>query len=395
MDEFEQKARATLDNLVEVSIVMPCLNEAGTLASCIRKARSYLHRSGVNGEIVIGDNGSTDGSQEIAAELGARVIQVPTRGYGAALCGAMTAADGRYCIMGDSDDSYDFENLDGFIQKLRQGYDLVIGNRFKGGIKDGAMPWKNRYIGTPVLSAIGRVFYRAKVGDFNCGLRGISKSAFQQMDLRTTGMEFASEMVVKASLLRMKVGEVPTTLAPDGRKRPPHLRAWRDGWRHLRFLLMYSPRWLFLYPGVLLMLLGFAGCALLLPGPVVIDGIGFDVHTLLYTFIFILLGFQFVAFAVFTKVFAITEGLLPEDPRLNSVFRWVRLEVGLVVGSLLVALGVGGSIFAVSHWAIEDFGALDPDHMLRIVMPAVFSVALGVQIICSSFFLSILELRRR
>ncbi|HET7100738.1 MAG TPA: glycosyltransferase family 2 protein [Terriglobia bacterium] len=380
---------------VELSIIMPCLDEAETLASCIRKAQDYLQRSGVSGEVVIGDNGSTDGSQEIARSLGARVVDVPVRGYGAALSGAALAAHGRYCIMGDSDDSYDFENLDGFVQRLRSGDDLVMGNRFKGGIRKGAMPWKHRYIGTPVLSAIGRNFFHAMVGDFNCGLRGFSKAAFERMDLRTTGMEFASEMVVKASLLGMKVSEVPTTLSPDGRTRPPHLRSWRDGWRHLRFLLMYSPRWLFLYPGILMFLAGLVVAAILLPGPVVIRGIGFDVHTLLYAFIAMLLGFQFVAFAVFTKVFAITEGLLPPDPRLSRLFRWVKLETGLVAGGLLVAFGLGGSIFAVSHWASESFGALNPDRMLRIVMPAVFAVALGVQIACSSFFLSILGLRRR
>jgi len=374
---------------------MPCLNEAETLATCIRKAQGYLSRFGVNGEIVVGDNGSSDGSQEIATRLGARVIHVPVRGYGAALCGALSAAQGRYCIMADSDDSYDFENLDGFLQKLREGCDLVIGNRFQGGIKPGAMPWKNRYVGTPILSAIGRALFRARVGDFNCGIRGLSKAAFQRMDLRTTGMEFASEMVVKASLLRMKVGEVPTTLSPDGRNRPPHLRPWRDGWRHLRFLLMYSPRWLFLYPGTLLMLVGLLGCALLLPGPRSFYGIGLDVHTLLYAFVFVLLGFQFVAFAMFSKVFAITEGLLPEDPRLNRVFRWITLETGLVVGALLMIMGAAGSIFAVSGWASQSFGALDPVHTLRIVMPSVFALSLGVQIVTSSFFLSILGLRRR
>jgi len=380
---------------IELSIIMPCLDEAETLASCIRKAQDYLQRSGVSGEIVIGDNGSTDGSQEIARSLGARVVDVPVRGYGAALLGATVAARGRYCIMGDSDDSYDFENLDGFVQRLRSGDELVMGNRFKGGIRKGAMPWKHRYIGTPILSAIGRNFFHAMVGDFNCGLRGFSRDAFERMDLRTTGMEFASEMVVKASLLGMKVSEVPTTLSPDGRTRPPHLRSWRDGWRHLRFLLMYSPRWLFLYPGILMFLAGLVVAAILLPGPVVIRGIGFDVHTLLYAFIAMLLGFQFVAFAVFTKVFAITEGLLPPDPRLGRLFRWVKLETGLVVGGLLIAFGLGGSILAVSHWASESFGALNPDRMLRIVMPAVFAVALGVQIVCSSFFLSILGLRRR
>jgi glycosyltransferase involved in cell wall biosynthesis len=380
---------------VELSIVMPCLNEAETLPNCIVKAQSYLDRSGVRGEILIGDNGSTDGSQEIAANLGARVVHVPVRGYGAALYGAITEARGRYCIMGDSDDSYDFENLDSFVLKLREGYDVVMGNRFKGGIKPGAMPWKNRYIGNPILSSIGKIFFHIDEGDFHCGIRGFSKAAFEKMDLRTTGMEFASEMVIKARLKGMKMTEVPTILSPDGRSRPPHLLPYRDGWRHLRFMLLQSPRWLFLYPGSLLILLGLAVSAWLLPGPRFVHGIGFDVHTLLYAFVSVLLGFQFVAFAVFTKVFAISEGLLREDPRLNRVFRHVTLEVGLAVGALLIVLGIGGSIFAVSGWAKESFGALDSSHSLRIVMPSVFSLTLGVQIICSSFFLSILGLRRR
>jgi glycosyltransferase involved in cell wall biosynthesis len=379
---------------VEISIVMPCLNEAETLAICIRKAQSYIERSGVSAEIVIGDNGSTDGSQQIAASLGVRVVLVPVRGYGAALYGAITAAHGRYCLMGDSDNSYDFENLDHFVQKLREGYDLVMGNRFQGRIEKGAMPWKNRYIGNPILSAIGKTLFRAKTGDFHCGIRGFSKSAFERMDLRTIGMEFASEMVIKATMMNMKIAEVPTTLAQDGRSRPPHLRPYRDGWRHLRFMLMYSPRWLFLYPGFFLILLGLAGCAWLLPGPRVVHGVGLDVHTLLYAFASVLLGFQLVAFAVFTKVFAISEGLLPEDERLNRAFRYITLETGLAAGGLLIVLGIGGSIFAVSGWAKESFGALDPGHMLRIVMPSVFSLTLGVQLVCSSFFLSILGLRR-
>jgi glycosyltransferase involved in cell wall biosynthesis len=380
---------------IELSIIMPCLNEAETVGTCVRKALKYLAGSGIAGEVIVGDNGSTDGSQKIATDLGAQVVNVKERGYGAALRAAMVAANGRYFIMADSDDSYDFEKLDGFVQQLRAGCDLVMGNRFQGGIAEGAMPWKNRYIGTPILSAIGRRLFLAKAGDFNCGIRGLSKAAFERMDLHTTGMEFASEMVVKASLLEMKVAEVPTTLSPDGRTRRPHLRPWRDGWRHLRFLLMYSPRWLFLYPGMLLIVVGVIGCALLLPGPLIVRGVGFDVHTLLYAFVFILLGFQLVAFAMFSKVFAITEGLLPEDPRLNRAFRWIRLETGLAVGALLVLAGLAGSIFAVSGWAESRFGALDPGHMLRIVMPAVFALSLGVQIVTSSFFLSILGLRRR
>ena len=379
---------------IELSIVMPCLNEAETLATCIEAARKFLARSGVNGEIVIGDNGSTDGSQQIAANLGARVVEIPMHGYGAALHGAIGAARGRYCIMGDSDASYDFEHLDDFLEKLRQGYDLVMGNRFKGGIRPGAMPWKNRLIGNPILSFIGRLFFHSQVGDFHCGLRGFTKHAYDSLDLRTTGMEFASEMVIGAQLKGLRIAEVPTVLSPDGRSHSPHLRPYRDGWRHLRFMLMHSPRWLFLYPGCFLFVLGVAVSAWLLPGPRRIGRIGLDVHTLLYAFVSVLLGFQLAAFAIFTKVFAISEGLLPEDPRLNRAFRYITLETGLAIGGLLIALGIGGSILAVSGWAKDSFGALDPEHMLRIVMPSVFSLTLGVQVVCSSFFLSILGLGR-
>jgi hypothetical protein len=256
------------------------------------------------------------------------------------------------------------------------------------------MPHLHRYLGNPVLTGIGRLFFHSPCGDFHCGIRAFRKQSFLCMNIRSTGMEFASEMVVKASLLQMKISEIPTTLSPDGRSRPPHLRTWRDGWRHLRFLLMYSPRWLFLYPGTLLIVVGLLGCALLLPGPRTIHGVSLDVHTLLYAFVAILLGFQLVAFAVFTKVFAISEGLLPEDPRLNRALQYVTLETGLGVGGLLVLSGIVGSIFAVSGWAARSFGDLNPDHMLRIVMPSVFSLTLGVQVVCSSFFLSILGLRR-
>jgi glycosyltransferase involved in cell wall biosynthesis len=332
---------------------------------------------------------------ELAQAEGARVVNIEQKGYGSALKGGILAARGRYVLMADSDDSYDFSHAPRFVQQLRTGSDLVMGNRFQGGIKDKAMPFLHRYLGNPVLSGIGRLFFGSPCGDFHCGMRGFRRDSFLQMDIRSTGMEFASEMVVKATLMRMKVSEVPTTLNPDGRNRPPHLRTWRDGWRHLRFLLMYSPRWLFLYPGILLMLAGLAGCFLLLPGGRVFHGIGLDVHTLLYAFVAILLGFQLIAFATFTKVFAITEGLLPEDPRLNRMFRWVTLETGLLVGGLLMLLGVGGSIFAVSGWARQSFGALDIERTLRIVMPSVFALTMGVQITFSSFFLSILGLRRR
>jgi glycosyltransferase involved in cell wall biosynthesis len=391
---------STLDALataqpIELSVVMPCLNERETVGVCIRKAMVALKDAGIPGEVIVADNGSTDGSVELAQAEGARVVNIEQKGYGSALKGGILAARGKYVLMADSDDSYDFSHAPRFLQQLRMGSDLVMGNRFQGGIKDEAMPFLHRYLGNPVLSGIGRLFFGSPCGDFHCGMRGFRRDSFLQMDIRSTGMEFASEMVVKATLMRMKVSEVPTTLNPDGRNRPPHLRTWRDGWRHLRFLLMYSPRWLFLYPGILLMLVGLAGCFLLLPGKRVFHGIGLDVHTLLYAFVAILLGFQLIAFATFTKVFAITEGLLPEDPRLDRMFRWITLETGLLVGGLLTLLGVGGSIFAVSGWAKESFGALDIEHTLRIVMPSVFALTMGVQITFSSFFLSILGLRRR
>jgi len=379
---------------IELSVVMPCLNEQETVGICVRKARSTLHEAGIAGEVIVADNGSTDGSIELAAAEGARVINITDKGYGNALKGGIGAARGEYVLMADSDDSYEFGHIPRFLEQLRAGADLVMGNRFKGGIAKGAMPPLHKYLGNPVLTGIGRLLFHAPCEDFHCGIRAFRKDSFEKMDIRSTGMEFASEMVVKATLLQMKVSEIPTTLAPDGRSRAPHLRSWRDGWRHLRFLLMYSPRWLFLYPGIFLMATGLAGCVWLLPGPRVIDGIGFDVHTLLYAFVAVLLGFQLIAFAVFTKVFAISEGLLPEDPRLNRVFRYITLETGLIVGGFLILCGIGGSIFAVSGWARASFGALDPLHMLRIVMPSVFSLTLGVQVTFSSFFLSILGLRR-
>jgi glycosyltransferase involved in cell wall biosynthesis len=379
---------------VEVSVVMPCLNEAETLAICIKRAAEALRQANIAGEIIIADNGSSDGSQEIAMQAGARVLPIETKGYGSALRGGIAAARGRFIIMADSDNSYDFGDIPVFLEKLRAGADLVMGNRFLGGIKPKAMPALHRYLGNPVLSAIGRLLFHSPCGDFHCGMRGLRKSAYEQMQLRTTGMEFASEMIVKATLLQMKIAEVPTTLSPDGRSRPPHLRTWHDGWRHLRFLLLYSPRWLFLYPGMLLMFFGVAGTVWLLPGPQRIGHVVFDVHTLLYTLMSILLGFQAVAFATFTKVFAISEGLLPEDPRLTKVFRYVKLETGLFVGAILVLLGVAGSFLAVSDWSARQFGQLDPSQMLRLVSPSVVALTLGFETILSSFFLSVLGMKR-
>jgi glycosyltransferase involved in cell wall biosynthesis len=370
-----------------VSIVMPCLNEAETLETCIKKAQWYLIQHDIAGEIIIADNGSTDGSQEIATRLGVLLVNVPEKGYGSALQGGIAAARGQYIIMGDADDSYDFTSLNPFVEKLSQGYDLVMGNRFKGGIKAGAMPFLHRYLGNPVLTWIGRIFFASPCGDFHCGLRGFSKRAIESLNLRTTGMEFASEMVVKASLYRLKMTEVPTTLSPDGRSRPPHLRTWRDGWRHLRFLLLYSPRWLFLYPGVLLMLIGFISTLWFLASP--------KVHSLLYSAIAIIIGFQVVSFAIFTKAFAISEGLMPEDPRLKRFFRYIDLEVGLILGGVLLMVGTIGSIYAFSTWEATSFGSLDPATTMRIVIPSVTCLALGFQVIFSSFFLSVIGLKRR
>ncbi|MBP7148130.1 MAG: glycosyltransferase family 2 protein [Acidobacteria bacterium] len=388
-------ARTGAAGQIEVSVVLPCLNEAETLRTCIEKARRALREAGIDGEVIVADNGSTDGSIEIADSEGARVVPVERKGYGSALGAGIAAARGRYVVMGDADDSYDFLDLPKFVFKLREGYQLVMGNRFAGGIKPGAMPPLHRYLGNPVLTTIGRVFFTSPCRDFHCGLRAFDREAILGLDLRTTGMEFASEMVVKATLHGLRVTEVPTTLSPDGRSRPPHLRSWRDGWRHLRFLLLYSPRWLFLYPGILLTLAGLAVGAWLVPGPRRVGSVTFDVHTLLYAALAVVLGFQSICFAFFTKIFAITEGLLPEDPRLNRLFRYVTLETGLVVGAALILAGLAGSLFAVSEWGRGAFGPLEPTHTLRLAVPAFTALAVGVQIVFASFFLSVLGLRRR
>jgi glycosyltransferase involved in cell wall biosynthesis len=380
---------------VELSIVMPCLNEAETLGGCIRRASDFLAAQGISGEIVIGDNGSTDGSVELAVGSGARAVHVPVRGYGAAIYAAAVASRGRYIIMADSDGSYDFSALGPFLVKLREGFDLVMGNRFRGGIRPGAMPWKNRYIGNPVLSGIGRLFFHCPARDFHCGLRGFSREAFLRMDLRTTGMEFASEMVIKATLMGMRIAEVPTTLDPDGRSRAPHLLPWRDGWRHLRFMLLYSPRWLFLIPGLLLMLLGGAGIAILWRGDLAVGGIHLGVHTMLYAATAVAAGYQAVTFSLFTKIFAIGEGLLPEDPKLSRLYRYFTLESGLAAGFTLLILSTAGTIYAVSYWSSRSFGPLDPARMLRLVIPAAFTFLLGCQTVLSSLFFSVLGLRVR
>lgn len=379
----------------EVTILMPCLNESETLEICIRKALDFLEANQIRGEVVVSDNGSTDGSQEIARRCGARVVNVPIRGYGAALIYGGSEARGKYIIMGDSDDSYDFFNLLPFVEKLREGYDLVMGNRLTGGIKPGAMPWKNRWIGTPALSAIGRIFFRSPVGDFNCGLRGFSADAFRKMRLRTTGMEFASEMIVKATLLKLKITEVPTTLSPDGRSRAPHLRPWRDGWRHLRFMLLCSPRWLFLYPGLLLVMAGLFSGAWLLPGPRTVGNVTLDIHTLFFSAIGVLVGFQAILFAILSKTFAIADGLLPPDRKMDRLYHVFVLEGWLVVGILLVIAGLSGAVSRVLFWERQGFGGLEPTHVMRVAIPSGLSLALGCQVILSAFFLSLLRMARK
>ena len=375
---------------VEVSIVMPCLNEAETLATCIQKAQKAIEKDAISAEIIVADNGSTDGSQAIANELGARLVPVTRKGYGSALIGGIEAARGEFVIMGDADDSYDFTAIAPLIAKLRDGCDLVVGNRFLGGIEPGAMPWSHRWIGNPVLTFISRIFFHTPVGDMHCGLRGFRKEAYERMKLRAIGMEFASEMVIKASLKGMRIAQVPVALRPDGRSRPPHLRTWRDGWRHLRFMLLFSPRWLFLLPGLALFTAGLLAGAALEVGPVKVGRFGFDISTLLLAGFCCLIGYQLVVFAVFTKVFAMREGFHPPNPGYSQMFRYVRLETGLALGLLMAVLGTAGLILAVLSWQVLGFGALDPRATMREVIPAAVLLTLGVQTIFASFFLSIL-----
>lgn len=376
----------------ELTIVMPCLNEAETLATCIKKAKAFLDRTGVAGEVIVADNGSTDGSQAIARGLGARVVDVPVRGYGAALIAGIKAAKGKFVAMGDSDDSYDFARLDLFLEKLREGNQLVMGNRFKGGILPGAMPPLHRYLGNPVLSRIGRTFFSTSVGDFHCGLRAFDRAAMLRLNLRTSGMEFASEMVVKASLAKLRITEVPTTLSPDGRSRPPHLRSWHDGWRHLRFLLMFAPRSLFLYPGLGMIITGIVACGAVLPGPLRMGSVVFDVHTLVIGMAAILVGTQIVALFLLAKQHAIAIGVLPIGDNFRAFRRRFSLERALVFAGVLVLLGAAGIVAAIADWGSRSFGSLDYTQMMRLVVPSVTFLAVGVQVAMVAFVSSILDL---
>ena len=376
----------------EVTLLMPCLNEAETLASCVNKARGFLIRTGIDGEVLIADNGSTDDSLAIAVGNGARVICVSERGYGATLIAGIRAARGKYIIMGDSDDSYDFGKLDPFVEKLREGYELVVGNRFHGGIARGAMPALHRYLGNPVLTAIGRLFFGSPCGDFHCGLRGVNRQSILRLQLQARGMEFASEMIVKATVSQLKIVEVPTTLSPAGRSRRPHLRSWRDGWRHLRFLLLSSPRWLFLYPGLTLFLLGLTGTGLLLPHPRLLGGIGFDIHSLLYAAVAVVIGFQSMEFWVFARILGVREGVAPRDPWLQSIVRIATVEKGLVVGALLLLAGLGLGGYALSSWNAQGFGALPVEETMRLVIPSATAILLAFAVTYGAFFISLLNI---
>lgn len=380
---------------VDVTVLLPCLDEAATLATCVQKARRALDQLGVAGEVLVADNGSTDGSQAVARAHGARVVHVAVRGYGAALAAGIDAARGRWVVMADADDSYDLGDLAPFVDALRAGADLVMGNRFRGGIAPGAMPPLHRYLGNPVLTTVGRVLFRSPCRDFHCGMRAFSRDAVRALALRTTGMEFASEMVVKATLHGLRIAEVPTTLAPDGRGRPPHLRSWRDGWRHLRFLLLYSPRYLFLAPGLLLAAAGAATAAALLGGPRRVGALTLDVHTLLFAGVAVVTGAQLVLFAALAKLFAVHSGLLPADARLARVARHVTLERGLVASALVLAAGLALALGAVHTWEAAGFGPLAVGPTMRLSVPAGTLIVLGVQGVFSSFLLSLLAIPRR
>ena len=392
LDQPRLKAPAN-DGAVELTILMPCLNEAETLAVCVQKARGFLERSGIVGEVLIADNGSTDGSQLIAEDNGARVVAIPERGYGAALIGGIAAARGRFVIMGDADDSYDFENLDSMVERLRAGDELVMGNRFRGGIKPGAMPFLHRFLGNPVLSFLGRLLFRIPVGDFHCGLRGFSREAAVKLRLKSTGMEFASEMVVKAAFHGLRMAEVPTILSKDGRSRPPHLKTWRDGWRHLKFLLLHSPTWLFVYPGFALILLGLIGSVFLAQGSVHIGRVELDIHTLIVSCFSVLIGAQFVSFGALARRYAMVEGFVPGPAKFQGLILGMTLEPLLRVAGVIGLAGVIGCGWAVSSWAHSGFGPIVAYDVLVVLVPSLTAVAVAAQLSATAFLTSLLTIR--
>lgn len=382
------------EDAIELSILMPCLNEAETLATCVRKAQGFLRDGGVRGEVLVADNGSTDGSRQIANALGARLVAVEERGYGAALIGGIAAARGRFVVMGDADDSYDFSALLPFLSALRDGGQLVMGNRFRGGISPGAMPVLHRYLGNPVLSFLGRRFFRSAIGDFHCGLRGFDRDAIRSLGLRSTGMEFASEMVVKAVMHRLDVREVPTTLSPDGRSRPPHLRTWRDGWRHLRFLLTYAPRVLFLYPGLAAAGLGVVGVGVLATGSVEVAGVELSATTMLFAAMSVLLGGQLLGFGVLARLYGVASGLWPTSASVERFRARFTVERGCAAGAALFAAGCMGALWAVTQWGRAEFGAMEPVRLMRVAIPAMLASVLGLQLVFASFLVGLVDERR-
>jgi hypothetical protein len=375
---------------VELTILMPCLNEAETLGGCIDQARDFLARQRIDGEVLIADNGSTDGSVRIAEEHGARVVHVAPKGYGAALMHGMRAARGTYLILGDCDRSYDFSHLEPFVERLRAGYDLVMGNRFLGGITRGAMPWLHKYVGNPVLSYLGRLFFAVPVGDFHCGLRGLRRERVLGLGLRAPGMEFASEMIVRAALSGLSIAEVPTTLAPAGRSRPPHLRTWRDGWRHLRFLLMLSPRWLFLYPGLVLFAVGAIAQAAILTGPVAVGRVVLDIHTMLFAGGAMIAGVQMAVFSLIVKTAAAAQGMLPAGSNFRRFVRHFTLERGIVLGAAIALAGFVLAAYSLSMWMSTGLSELEPRHVMRVVIPSLTLSIIGIEIMFSSFVLHFL-----
>ena len=374
--------------MIELSVVLPCLNEAETLATCITKARASMEALGVDGEVVVADNGSTDGSQAIAESLGARVVPVPERGYGAALRTGIAAAEGRFVIMADADDSYALDDLGPFVDALRGGADLVMGNRFAGGIEPGAMPALHRYLGNPVLSWVGRLFFRVPINDFHCGMRGFRRNRVLELGLTTVGMEFASEMVVRSAINGLHITEVPTTLKPDGRSRAPHLRTWRDGWRHLRFLLAFSPRWLFLYPAVFLVVAGAAVFTRLAVGPVTIGSVTFDIQTMIAAASAIIVGLQAGVLAMVSRAYASALGLLPRSDRVERILDRFTLEWGLIAGFAMTVAGIGSFVVAVLNWRETDFGVLTTEDM-RLPLLGMLLIVAGSQVILGSFLLSL------
>ncbi len=378
---------------MELTILMPCLNEGETVAICVHKARGFLERTGIDGEVLVADNGSSDGSPELARGAGARVVHIAESGYGSALIGGIQAACGRFVIMADSDDSYDFSQLDAFVDGLRAGNTMVVGHRFRGGIRPGAMPLLHRYLGNPLLSFAGRLFFSSHIGDFHCGLRGFDRTAALKLGLHAPGMEFASEMIVKATLAGWRISEVPTVLSPDGRSRPPHLRSWRDGWRHLRFLLMMSPRWLMLYPGASLIGIGVAAELAILRGPIVINGVGFDIHTMLYAAGSTILGVQLVLFSLLARAVGVLKNILPMSVQLSRFLRIFTLERGILLGASLGMAGFSLAAYSVQSWAHARLAALDPATMMRVAIPSVTLMLAGAEIIFASFLLEFIDVR--